>query len=68
MKTVTEVFDITTVGALREALKNLPDDTEITVYNTGDTGMINGFNLEVNTWEESEPDVYINIKAESAFY
>lgn len=66
---MTKTYPITTVGALKEALKDLPDDVEIDTYCTGSTGWIDGpLELEVNTWENSKPDIYINVKAESGFH
>lgn len=66
---MTTIYPITTVGALKEILKNLPDDVEIDSYGTGSTGYIDGpLELEVSIWEHSKPDICINVKAESSFH
>lgn len=60
---------ITTVGELIDFLKDLPRDTEICVENYGNTGFQDGsLEIEKNLWDNFNPDVYINVKAESNYY
>lgn len=66
---MTKTYPITTVGVLKEILKDLPNNAEIDICNTGSTGFIDSLvELEVNTWENSEPYICLNIKAESGFH
>jgi len=61
-------FKISTVGALKEALNDLPDDIEIDICSTGKTGFIDGdVELEINTWADAKPYVCLNICAESGY-
>ena len=59
---------ITTVKALKEFIKELPDDLEIDIYNPGSTGVVDECELEKYVFENGEALFYINIKAESGFY
>ena len=68
---MTEKMKITTVGELIDFLKDLPRDTEIYAENYGDTGFLDGpLEIEKTIWEsrDLEPEVYINVKAESGYY
>lgn len=59
---------ITTVGALREFLKEIPDDVEIDICGTGNTGFVDGVEFELTTWKDAVPYVALNIKAESGYH
>lgn len=58
-----------TIKELREVLKDLPDDLKIDVCGTGDTGMVEGVELEIDKYENlGSVDVYLNIEAESGYH
>ena len=66
---MTVKMEITTVGDLIDFLKGLPRDTEIYVENYGNTGFQDGpLEIEKNIWDGFNPDVCINVKAESGYY
>lgn len=62
------LYEIDTVGKLRELLKDVPDEAELSLDNSGDTGYINGAEMELVTYDNDQVDVYINVKAESGYY
>ena len=57
-----------TVGTLKKIISDIPDDCEITVWDSGETGFIDGTELEIITYEHLETEININIKAESGYY
>ena len=57
-----------TVGMLKKIISEIPDDCEITVWDIGETGFVDKTELEIVTYEQLEPDININVKAESGFY
>lgn len=57
-----------TVGMLKKIISDIPDDCEITVRDIGETGFIDGTELEIITYEHLETEININIKAESGYY
>lgn len=59
-----------TVGMLKKIISDIPDDCEITVWNAGETGFVDGIELEILTYEHLpvKPDISINVKAESGYY
>jgi hypothetical protein len=57
-----------TVGMLKKIISDIPDDCEITVWNSGETGFIDKSELEIITYENLNPDININVKAESGYY
>ena len=62
-------MEITTVGDLIDFLKDLPRDTEIYVENYGKTGFQDGsLEIEKNILDGFNPDVCINVRAESGYY
>ena len=66
---MTVKMEITTVGDLIDFLKDLPRDTEIYVENYGKTGFQDGsLEIEKNIWDGFNPDVCINVRAESGYY
>lgn len=66
---MTKIYPITTIGALKKLINNLPDNTDIDICNTGTTGFIDGpVELEINTYEEGEPYICLNIRAESGYH
>ncbi len=56
------------VGVLKKLISDIPDECEIMVWDLGDTGYVDGCELEIITYENLEPDININIKAESRFH
>lgn len=56
------------VGVLKKLISDIPDECEIMVWDLGDTGYVDGCELEIITYENLEPDININIKAESGFH
>lgn len=68
-----DLNDDITIKQLKEFIKDLPDDLVIDVYNFGDSGIINGVNLEVIEYggkKEDIPvtyDITLNIEAESGY-
>lgn len=56
------------VGVLKKLISDIPDDTTIDVWNIGDTGFVDGCELEIITYEHLKTDININIKAESGFH
>ena len=56
------------VGVLKKLISDIPDDCTIDVWNIGGTGVVDGCELEIVTYEHLKPDININIKAESGFY
>ena len=56
------------VGVLKKLISDIPDDCTIDVWNIGDTGFVDGCELEIITYEYLRPDININIKAESEFH
>lgn len=56
------------VGVLKKLIGDIPDECEIMVWDLGDTGYVDGCELEIITYENLKPDININIKAESGFY
>lgn len=60
--TITHKF--TTIGALRDFIRDIPDDVKICITETG-SGMVDDVELEINYWDNAYPDVYLNIKAEN---
>ena len=57
-----------TVGMLKKIISDIPDDCEITVWDIGETGFIDGTELEIITYENLKTDININVKAESGYY
>lgn len=57
-----------TVRELKELLKEIPDDTEITVWNVGNTGCLEGCDIEVIRYDTIPPEVNICVGAESGFH
>ena len=57
-----------TVGMLKKIISDIPDDCEITVWDIGKTGLVDGTEWEIITYEHSETDININVKAESGYY
>lgn len=56
------------VGVLKKLIGDIPNDCTIDVWDIGDTGCVDGCELEIITYEHLRPDININIKAESGFY
>ena len=56
------------VGTLKKLISDIPDDCTIDVWDIGDTGFVDGCELEIITYEHLGPDISINIKAESGFH
>ena len=56
------------VGKLKKIISDIPDDCEIAVWDDGDTGFVDGIELEIVTYESLEPDININVKAESGYH
>ena len=56
------------IGKLKQIISDIPDDCEITVWDDGDTGFVDGIELEIVTYESLEPDISINVKAESGHH
>ena len=56
------------VGMLKKLISDIPDECKIMVCDSGDTGYVDGCELEIITYENLNPDININIKAESGFY
>ena len=56
------------VGVLKKLISDIPDECEIMVCDLGETGYVDGCELEIITYENLEPDININIKAESGFH
>ena len=61
---MTITHKLTTIGALRDFIRDIPDDVKICITETGN-GMVEDVELEINYWENAYPDVYLNIKAEN---
>lgn len=58
-----------TIKELREALKDLPDDLKIDVYGLGNTGLVEGVELEIIKYENLDSvEIYLNIEAESGYH
>lgn len=57
-----------TVGMLKKIISDIPDDCEINVCDVGETGFVDGTELEIVTYEYLKTDVSINVKAESGYY
>ena len=68
-----DLNDDITIKQLKEFIKDLPDDLVIDVYNFGDSGIINGVNLEVIEYGDKKEDIPVtyditlNIEAESGY-
>lgn len=56
------------VGVLKKLISDIPDDCTIDIWDIGDTGFVDGCELEIITYEHLRPDININIKAESGFH
>ena len=56
------------VGVLKKLIRDIPDDCTIDVWDIGDTGFVDGCELEIIIYEHLRPDININIKAESGFH
>lgn len=56
------------VGMLKKIISDIPDDCEITVWDSGETGYVDGTELEIITYEYLKTDISINVKAESGYY
>lgn len=63
MKIKTINLTSCTIGELREALKDLPDDTCVNVCNTGSTGRVMGLTLDVKTTRKTA-EICFNVEAE----
>lgn len=65
--------DNITIKQLKEFIKDLPDNLIIDIYSSGDSGMIDGVNLEVIKYGDKKEDIPVtyditlNIKAESGY-
>lgn len=57
-----------TVGMLKKIISDIPDDCEITVWDIGKTGFVDGTELEIITYEHLNTDININVKAESGYH
>ena len=57
-----------TIGKLKEIIRDIPNDSEINVWNVGETGFIDSSELEIITYENLEMEVNINVKAESGYH
>lgn len=58
-----------TIKELREALKDFPDDLKIDVYGSGNTGLVEGVELEIIKYENLDSvEIYLNIEAESGYH
>lgn len=62
-----KAYKFTTIGALKEAIKDVPDDTKIEIYNSGFTGLINEDEvlLEIFNFVGYGHSAFINIPAEA---
>lgn len=56
------------VGVLKKLISDIPDDCTIDVWDIGDTGFVDGCELEIITYEHLKTDININVKAESGYY
>lgn len=60
------------VCTLKKLISDIPDDCTIDVWDIGDTGFVDGCELEIVTYEHPYDhlgtDISINIKAESGFH
>ena len=63
-----EKHKFTTVGELKKFIDNIPDDTEISIDNVGNTGFCDIIELELQTFEYGKKDLYLNVGAESGYY
>ena len=68
MNTTRTKVNSMSVGTLKTLLEDIPDDCEITVYDEGSTGYVEDCELEIIRYSNSEPDVFLNISAESGFH
>ncbi len=57
-----------TIGMLKKIISDIPDESEINVWDIGNTGFVNNCELEIINYENLKPDVNINIEAESGYY
>ena len=56
---------LTTVGELKKFLKNIPDDTEISIDDVGTSGFVETVELELQKFADGDVILYLNIGAES---
>lgn len=68
MSTITTKLNGLTVGVLKKIIEDIPDDREINVWDIGNTGFVDDCELEIISYHNLQPDVNINIKAESGYH
>lgn len=68
MSTIKTNLNGLTVGLLKKIIEDIPDDCKINVWDIGDTGFVDDCELEIIIYYTLQPDVNINIKAESGYH
>ena len=56
------------IGMLKKIISDIPDECEIMVWDIGNTGFVDDCELEIISYHNLQPDVNINIKAESGYH
>ena len=56
--------DVKTIGEIKSFLMDIPDDTEISINNIGNTGLVKEIILEYFHWDIDDNEFSFYIKAE----